>query len=519
MNELNQLRRKGAVILLGIGWLCVAIIAGSAWFAETGLMPAVLATALTVVPSIQVLRGSNGLQTRLAIAAALPLYPAVMLWQWSGQPWMLDIHMTFFAAIAMLTLLADWRPVLLAAGITAVHHLSTNFLAPSLVFPDGANLERVILHAVIVVAETGALFTLVTGFERLVIDQAAAQGARTRVEEASKEERARAAAEQKLVIDSIGKGLQSLASGDLSLRLHEKFPDSYEELRSHFNSAASDLDRIVRDVTGSASQIESGSREIRGASDDLAVRTEQQAANLEEVANTLRQLNVTVQDNARSAKELQANVAQARSDALSGSSVVESAVTAMSQIERSAEEISQIITLIDGIAFQTNLLALNAGVEAARAGEAGKGFAVVANEVRALAQRSADAANEIKALIGTSTEQVSKGVKLVGTSGESLMTIVSGIAAIDEAIARIASVSQDQATEIGRINERISRLDAATQQNAAMVEESTAAARHLSSEAESLARTVAHFKVTGSMQGHQSSLAGPGSGAKIRVAA
>ena len=496
MNELNELRRKGALGLLINCWLTVLAIAGGAFLAGTGMMPAVLAAAVTVVPSLLVLRGGGDLQTRLAIAFAMPIYPAILLWQWSGQHWMLDIHMTFFAAIAMLTLLADWRPVLLAAGVTAVHHLALNFAAPSLVFPDGSDLARVILHAVVVIAETAVLVKISASFERLVIEQAAAQNARERMEEVAREERAEAQVAQQTVIEEIGTGLRALAAGDLSLRIENSFPGSYEALRGHFNTAASDLDRIVNNVTRSASQIETGSCEIRSATDDLALRTEQQASTLEDIASTLRQLNVTVQDNATSANDLQGNVTKARNDALNGSQVVESAVQAMGEIERSADEIGKIITLIDGIAFQTNLLALNAGVEAARAGEAGKGFAVVATEVRALAQRSADAANDIKALIGTSTEQVSRGVRLVGQSGESLMTIVSGIAEINEAIARIASVSRDQAGEIGRINERVTRLDSATQQNAAMVEEGTAAARTLSSEAESMARLVAHFRLS-----------------------
>ncbi|MCJ2177378.1 methyl-accepting chemotaxis protein [Novosphingobium album (ex Hu et al. 2023)] len=502
MNELNELRRKGALVLIAVCWLCVLTIAACTFATDTGFLPLVVAAAVTVVPSLQVLRGSNDLQTRMAIGLALPLYPAILLWQWTGAHWMLDIHMTFFAVIAMLTILADWRPVLLAAAVTAVHHLTTNFAAPSIVFPNGSDFGRVVFHAVIVVVETEVLLVIARNVEKLVIEQAEAETARRQVEEEATAQRNEAAAQQRQVIDQIGTGLSSLAKGDLSKRLMRAFPESYEELRSHFNSAASDLERIVRDVTGSARQIESGSTEIRSATDDLALRTEQQASTLEDIANTLRQLNGTVKANAESAHNLQTNVARARDDALNGSSVVEAAVHAMGEIERSAQEISQIITLIDGIAFQTNLLALNAGVEAARAGEAGKGFAVVATEVRALAQRSADAANEIKSLIGTSTEQVSRGVKLVGESGESLMTIVSGIAHIDEALATIASVSRDQAREIGHINDRVSGLDSATQQNAAMVEESTAAARQLSNEAVSMADIVAHFHLTGEQTGN-----------------
>ena len=497
MKELEDLRHKGATILLAMSWLCVLAVAGGAFLSGNGLYPALLAAAVTIVPTLQVLNGSHGRQTRLAFGLALPLYPAILLWQWSGTPWMLDLHMAFFAAIAMLMLLADWRPVVLAAAVTAVHHLVANFAAPALVFPDGADFARVILHAVIVVAETGVLFMIATSLEKLVLEQAQAQAERDRVEEAAREERMRSAAEQKLVIEQIGGGLRALAEGDVSWRLRETFPKNYDTLRGFFNSATADLDRIVRGMAGSADQIETGAREISCATGDLARRTEQQASTLEHVANALRLLSKTVQENASGAGDLQGSVTRARGDAVKGRSVVEQAVGAMGEIEQSAQAIAQIVTLIDGIAFQTNLLALNAGVEAARAGEAGKGFAVVATEVRALAQRSADAANEIKGLIDKSNQQVSRGVRLVGESGDSLLTIVAGIAEIEESIARIAAVSREQAGEIGRIDDRVAQLDAATQQNAAMVEESAASARSLSGQAEILNQMVARFRLSG----------------------
>lgn len=509
MNELEELRRKGAQGLVLVCWMGVLITLGGTLFAQTGLAPPVAAVLVTLAPTWLVLRSESGPQSRLALGLTLPLYPAILLWQWSGHEWMIDLHMLFFATIAMLAILADWRPILLSAAITAVHHLLTNFIAPSLVFTNGGEFGRVVLHAAIVIAETLVLVMVAIRLEKLVIDQAAAHEAREALQHAAEQERAAAADEQRSVIDSIGDGLRSLAAGDLSLRLAQTFPASYEELRGYFNSAAEDLDGIVRGVGESARQIETGSLEIRSATDDLALRTERQAATVEDIATTLRALNTTVQDNASSARELQAGVAKARNDAMSGAAIVEDAVMTMGEIESSANEISQIIALIDGIAFQTNLLALNAGVEAARAGEAGKGFAVVATEVRALAQRSADAANQIKALIGASTQQVASGVKLVGQSGESLMTIVSAIAEIDEALARIAQVSMEQATDIGRINERVGGLDSATQQNAAMVEQGTAAARNLSSEAENLARIVAHFRVSGSATGSLQKLSTP----------
>ncbi|WP_374412661.1 methyl-accepting chemotaxis protein [Novosphingobium colocasiae] len=496
MNELEDLRQRGARSLLGVIALCIVIIALGAFFSRSGIAPPLAALAIAALPAWMVWRGDAGPQSRVALGITLPLYPAILLWQWSGGAWMLDIHMTFFAAIAMLAVLADWRPVLAAAAVTAVHHLATNFIAPVLVFPSGPDFGRVVMHAVIVIAETAVLMMIAAGSERMVLTQVAAHHARESAEKAAAQDRARAAQDQSFVLDRIGGGLKALAGGDLSRRVEDHFPAGYEALRDDFNATAADLNRVVGDVTRSTTSIASGSREISVATQDLATRTEDQAATLEDIANTLRQLSATVQDNASGASELQDNVAKARHDAMSGKTVVESAVLAMGEIERSAEQISQIITLIDGIAFQTNLLALNAGVEAARAGEAGKGFAVVATEVRALAQRSADAASQIKELIGMSAQQVGQGVRLVGQSGDSLMTIVAGIAHIDQAIARIADTSRAQTGEIGRISERISRLDSATQQNAAMVEEGTAAARQLSSEAEGMARTVAHFRLS-----------------------
>ena len=495
MNDLNELRRKGALVLIYVSWLCVAVIGLCTFLADTGFMPVAVAGLITAVPTFQVVRGVYDTQTRMAIGLALPLYPAILLWQWAGGQWMLDIHMIFFAAIAMLTIMADWRPILVAAGVTAVHHLTTNFAAPSIVFPNGSDLERVVFHAVVVVVETTVLIIIARNVEKLVLDQAAAQEERQQVEEEAQRERSRTAEQQNLVIEKIGTALGSLAKGDLSLRLTEAFPASYEKLRTHLNSAVADLEDIVRNVTGASLQIENGSSEIRSATEDLAMRTEQQAATLEDIAATLRQLNSKVQANATSAQELQGNVARARQDAVNGSSVVETAVQAMGEIEQSADQISQIITLIDGIAFQTNLLALNAGVEAARAGDAGKGFAVVASEVRALAQRAADAASDVKSRILAATDHVTSGVELVNDTGGSLTRIIERVSSVSESIENMAKTAEQQSTGLLKVNEAITAMDSMTQQNAAMVEETTAATEMLAREAQQLFEAFSIFKV------------------------
>lgn len=241
--------------------------------------------------------------------------------------------------------------------------------------------------------------------------------------------------------------------------------------------------------------MKTGANEVRSASDDLSQRTEQQAAGTEETAAAMDEITTGVRATAGGANRANAIVAAARKDTEQSGEVVRRAVDAMGAIERSSSEISEIIGVIDGIAFQTNLLALNAGVEAARAGDAGKGFAVVASEVRALAQRSADAAKDVKDRIQASTTQVGMGVDLVSETGRSLETICLRIVEISTLVSDIAASAEQQATGLQQVNTAVAHMDGTTQQNAAMVEQATAAARHLAAEAEVLAQEVAQFRL------------------------
>ncbi|MFB0613071.1 methyl-accepting chemotaxis protein [Aurantiacibacter poecillastricola] len=301
--------------------------------------------------------------------------------------------------------------------------------------------------------------------------------------------------EQQSVVGHLSSGLNSLAQGDLSARIDTRFADEYEGLRSAFNESVSHLAEMIEQVRGSADSVNTGANEIRAASDDLALRNEQQAASLEETAAAMSQVTDLVKKAADNAAEAQTSIAATHSEATDGGAVVERAVKAMAAIEKSAQEITQIIDVIDGIAFQTNLLALNAGVEAARAGDAGKGFAVVANEVRALAQRSADAAQNIKELINASTRQVGDGVELVGETGQLLEGIVSRVGQVNAQVSEIAQMAATQASSLQQVNVSVSDMDRMTQQNAAMVEESTAAARSLADEAGELGRLVQQFRI------------------------
>ena len=308
----------------------------------------------------------------------------------------------------------------------------------------------------------------------------------------------RVAAEvQTSVVQATGRGLSALAAGDLSYRIQESFPGDYAILREDFNRAMTALDEAVAVIRDNAGSMQSGAHEISSAAEDLSRRTERQAAGLEETAAALDQITATVRKAAENAQAADTVVGQTRAQAEAGGGVVQRAISAMGEIEASSKQIGDIIGVIDEIAFQTNLLALNAGVEAARAGEAGRGFAVVASEVRALAQRSADSAREIKTLISTSSTQVKSGVVLVRESGEALSGIAARVNEITHLMGEIRASTQEQALALAEVNTAVNEMDQVTQQNAAMVEESTAASLSLNREAADMAQLVGRFQVSG----------------------
>jgi len=311
----------------------------------------------------------------------------------------------------------------------------------------------------------------------------------------------RAAESQRVVVSALEDALARLSEGDLTARVEAEFAPEYRQLKADFNAAMGKLEQAMTGVLSNTASITSGAREISQAADDLSRRTEQQAASLEETAAALDEITATVGKTAEGAELARKVVGRATEDARGTGAVVANAVSAMGEIESSSDQIGQIIGVIDEIAFQTNLLALNAGVEAARAGEAGRGFAVVASEVRALAQRSAEAAKEIKGLILASSEQVSRGVTLVGDAGRALERIVAQIAEISGVVDEIAASSREQASGLGQVNIAVNQMDQVVQQNAAMVEQSTAASHALAREAADLAQLMRQFRIAASAQG------------------
>jgi methyl-accepting chemotaxis protein len=351
--------------------------------------------------------------------------------------------------------------------------------------------------------EIGGMATSVAVFREAILERQAAEARmadeRGRTEAAKARGESERQAEEtgrRHVVEALGAAVTRLSSGDLTARLDTAFPPAYEGLRGDFNRAIAALEEALGEVIGGAGVLRAGAGEINGAIEDLSARTERQAASLSETAAALGQVGASVKATARGAEEANAAVIDSRAVADHSSQIVGRAAQAMTQIEASSVKVGQILGVIDEIAFQTNLLALNAGVEAARAGEAGRGFAVVAQEVRALAQRSAQAAKEIKGLIAESSDHVRSGVALVGETGAALGDIVSRVGAIGALMGKIAQSSREQAAGLAEVDLAVGQMDQVIQQNAAMAEQASAASHALSEDAVRLQTQVGHFRVT-----------------------
>ncbi|MBI1172832.1 methyl-accepting chemotaxis protein [bacterium] len=494
-----DLRRRAlhyAVILL---WAHVPLVAALGYVLGTdGLTCAALLVVIAGIVTVQMRQQGSVLSVQMSASAGLAIAVSAIVYLLRGHPWQADSHMIFFAAFALTAVFCDWRPIATFAIVIAVHHLVLNFTFTAAIFPGQASLGRVTLHAVVLVVEAVPLIWLATVLVRLFTSaDALVTQARAAELEAMSLAEAQTAEREALrrVVGSLGSGLKDLSSGNLTRPITQAFASDYEPLRVDFNTAVANLSDTIMQVIDASHSIRARSAEISGASEDLSRRTENQAAALEETAAALDELTSSVRLAAGGARDVEEIVREARERAEESKVVVEGAVAAMSEIEASSQQISQIIGSIDDIAFQTNLLALNAGVEAARAGDAGRGFAVVASEVRALAQRSSDAAKEIKSLISASARHVGRGVDQVGKAGDALNTMLGSVVGISTHVSSIAAAAGEQSSGLAEINVGVSQLDQVTQQNAAMVEESTAASLALRADAAGLADIVAMFKV------------------------
>ena len=490
----------------------VSIVAGSVWVANAD--PALLGAPVADKPLMALLEQSNasryaqgeikGPKGMMLRAAAPVTLPGV------SDTWHIVVEAPMSAVMAgankALTIMVLAGLAFMAAALAVLWYGARLLTAPMqsmTTYMDGLASGDYSVDVPFVARrdEIGAMARSVEVFRDAIVERQAARRreeadqARAAAERAERDAaRRQETAERERVMSTLADGLTRLSAGDLIWRIETAFPPAYESLRRDFNAAVQELEGAFAVLATSAQSVRAGSSEITSAADDLSRRTEQQAASIEETAAALDEITSTVRQTAQGAEEARRAVASSRESTEQSRQIVTEAIGAMRKIESSSNEISQIVGVIDEIAFQTNLLALNAGVEAARAGEAGRGFAVVAQEVRALAQRSAEAAKEIKGLISESSRNVSAGVTLIGQAGGALESVTAQAAEIDQLVGAISASAREQATGLAEVNIAVNQMDQVTQQNAAMVEETNAASHGLASEAQQLGELVSRFQ-------------------------
>ena len=455
------------IMLLAIGLSALTSFILGFQFIDSGL--AIGATLVLVIAAGLAYAGGKGsAASRYVLTFVLVGLVALHIQLARG---MLEFHFGVFVALAVLLVYRDWRIIVFGAGLFAVHHVAFDRLQAAgfgvycLTEPD---FSRVMLHAAYVVVQTSVESVLVIGMARL----------------------AREGEELGSLVQAVNQ-TDGIALNVSKFSVGTPGATTLQDTLTRMNVA-------VSAVRTSASSIEIACTEIASGNQDLSARTEQTASNLQRTASSMAELTSTVcqsADNARKANQLAMN---ASTVAVQGGEVVGQVVETMKGINDSSRKISDIISVIDGIAFQTNILALNAAVEAARAGEQGRGFAVVASEVRSLAGRSAEAAKEIKSLINASVERVEQGTELVDRAGATMTEVVSSIRQVTDIMGEISAASNEQAQGVAEVSEAVTQMDQATQQNAALVEEMAAAAGSLKSQAQELVQTVSVFKAEGS---------------------
>lgn len=553
--SLETFRHAFAKPLMTGQWLLVPVTCAVAWFAGHPALIAIgLVSTLLAAATMLAWRSDGiGLSTRLISTIAINGQVALLVFACEGTRYQIDVHMAFFAALAVMTAWCCWRSILAATVVVAVHHLVLNFAYPAAVFPDGSEFARVVVHAVILLAEAGALIWIAHRLAAALnqADEAAAtallnqERAETLRHDSEASETERAAVEAHLleavagVVDAAKRGdfsartvrtddlgrfsalvsgideltqacesfldetdcaLSALADGDLSARMSTGFEGRLAAVAGNFNRSAEALAGALAAVAHNAAQTRTAADDILSATLDLSQRGESQASAIQDTSSVVEEIAATVR---QTSDIVQAAARKARStadDAGAGVAIAGRAVEAIDKIDQQARRIVDIVEVMDGLAFQTNLLALNASVEAARAGEGGRGFAVVATEVRRLAQQSADAARDVRALIGETKTHVDEGVKLVREAGASLTAISSEVEEVAQAFGEISQATAEQSQGVGAIERALVEIDAATQDNAQAAARTAAAGHGMADAAEAVARLASGFRL-GDAQG------------------
>ncbi len=508
-------RRNGDRLVVPIVCVMTAVVCATDATLGAGLGAHLIQSVICAAVAVCALLLPTGAKAigRTLIGVMLMAQVSLLVAAAGGHAWQIDMHMAYFAALALLVAYCDWFIIVAATATVALHHLSLNYLLPSAVFPGSSSLGRVMVHAVILVTEAGVLIWIIGGLNRMFMvthqaladaqqavadtDAAHAQLAETR-QLAQDGERATGLAEtraRQAVIDAFSAAAARLAEGDLSSDIDQTFAADYEPLRATFNTAVMRLAEVMAVIEGRVADLRGGSDAMAQATRDLSSRNENQNGMLQQAAAALSQITDAVQLTATGASDTAVVAGKARHEVTTSGEVMAQAVAAMGEIEKSSRQIGQIIGVIDEIAFQTNLLALNAGVEAARAGDAGRGFAVVASEVRALAQRSADAAKQIKALIGAASSQVESGSALIVRTDGMLQRVVGQVAEIDTLVSGIAQSAQQQAAGLSQVNGSVREMEKILHQSVAMVDSAVSSTRSLNDDAGRLKALLDQFKL------------------------
>ena len=541
---LEEARHKVSLAFLAALVAFAVVIVGTEWVLQGGAgLATIIAVPVTVLLLGMYASNSRGQAFRYAMVSALMADVMAFLISARGHPWQIDLHMAFFAALAMCALLYDVRAIVLGTALVAVHHLVLGLGMPSLVFYDGGSIWRVLLHAVILLEE-GAALGLMTFYTQSILRVASAKTEEAAHEAAKAKELAETSEAQRTSFSesraqllarleqSFGKVVAAAAEGDFSERVDVDFDDevfrklarnlnammdtidrgmdetgnvllavahtdltdrvrgeyqgAFLRLKQGTNAVADKLAEIVGQLKNTSGSLKLATSEILSGANDLSERTTKQAATIEQTSATMEELAGAVTLNAQRADEASQVAATVTRTAEEGGKVMSAANSAMERITASSGKISSITGLIDDIAFQTNLLALNASVEAARAGEAGKGFAVVAVEVRRLAQSAAQASSEIKELVEQSGAEVSGGSKLVADAAQKLIDMLHAARSSSELMDGIAKGSRSQASAIEEVSTAVRQMDEMTQHNAALVEEINAAIEQTESQANEL---------------------------------
>ncbi len=500
--ELASLRLNGVRLIAAVvAALALCVVAGAAFVPIAGKWPVgIFGVVLAVLPGVMAMQARTDAAARLIVSLTAMSMPVLLLFVFEGQSWQVDLHMMFFALLAMVAILCDWKAVCASAALVAVHHIGFGLLEPAWVFGGGTSLGRIALHAVILIVEAGTLMWLGNAIMTLIERIETENAERQRAEAGLAAERALQADTVAVVTTSLADGLAALSEGDFTAEIEIGFPEGYGMLRSNFNSALASLRHLIGSVSESAAGIQTGSVEIAEAAEALARRTEVTAGTLEETSAALSQID----EHFKASSETSGTTAQRTNQAIAvvgdGRATADEAVQAMGRVSESAKGIDSVIEGLDKIAFQTRVLAMNAAVEAGRAGDAGRGFAVVADLVSALAMRAEEEAKRARDQLTVTQTEIGTAVEAVRKVDGAFQEISTDVAGVHSLVKGMAEDNAAQSLAISQISAAVASMDRTTQQNAAMVEETSAAARNLSVEVDALNGQAAQFRIESSRQ-------------------